>query len=228
MITKEIEDIEREIAETNLGARVEKLVEDWKENKRSDPENPGRVEIRNFVTASLSQKPERPPGRLFIRYSVLAAAIIAGAIFMVRVLSPGDPQKLFSEYYRPFEAVTEVTRSTDAAGSFTNGINSYRNGNYSEAAMAFSESLQKDPSSLRAHYFLGITSIATGEYVKAAEQLRLVAGADGEYSKEAKWYLGLALIQEGDTDGAKENFKALAESSGYYSERAAAILRRLK
>jgi len=228
MITKEIEDIEREIAETNLGARVEKLVEDWNEKRRSDPDDPQREEIRNFVTASLSQKPQRPAGRLFMRYSVLAAAVIAGAIFMVRIISPGDPQKLFSDYYRPFEAVPEVTRSADAAGSFTNGINSYRNGNYSEAGMAFSESLQKDPLSLRANYFMGITNIATGEYLKAAEQLRLVAGANGEYSKEAKWYLGLALIQTGDTDGAKEYFKALAESTGYYSERAAAILRRLK
>jgi TolA-binding protein len=228
MLAKEIEDIEREIAATNLDAAVADMVEDWNESRKGTPDDAKKVEIRNFVTTSFASKPEKPAGRLFIRYSILAAAVITGAILIIRVLSPGNQEKLFSEYHEPFKAVSEVTRGTDASGSFAAGIESYRNSRYLEAYAAFSDVLQKDQSSVTAHFFLGITCIATGDYEKAAEQLKVAAGAGGEYSKEAEWYLGLALLGSGDINGAKEKFGALAQSPGYYSSRAAKILRRLK
>jgi TolA-binding protein len=135
---------------------------------------------------------------------------------------------LFNAYYEPFSPVSEVTRGTDASGSFAAGIESYRNSRYQEAYAAFSNVLQNDQSLVTAHFFLGITGIATGDYEKAAEQLKIAAVGGGEYSKEAEWYLGLALLGAGDINGAKEKFGLLAQSPGYYSARAAEILRRLK
>ena len=228
MIYNEIEDIENEIREKNLDVTVSEMVEDWNETRRGNSMDPKKVEIRDFVAASLVQKPQKRAGRRFIRYSLFAAAVITGAILMIKVLSPVSPDKLFSDYYKPFKAVPEVTRGTDPSGSFSYAINSYRNGNYTEASVTFTGLLQSDPSSVRVQFFLGITGIAIGEYDKAAEHLRAVAGAAGEYSKEAKWYLGLALLKTGDPDSARENFKSLAESPGYYSEPAAGILRYLR
>jgi len=229
MLAKEIEDIEREIAATNLDASVAEMVEDWNVRKRENMKSPELEEIRSFVAGSADSEPEKPARKLFIRYALPAAAVIAGAIFVVRMLLPSsDPGNVFNSYYKPFKPVSEVTRGTDASGSLAAGIESYRNSRYTEAYTAFSDVLQKDPSSVTAHFFLGITCIATGDYEKAAEQLKIAAGAGGEYSKEAGWYLGLALLGSEDINGAKEKFGALAQSPGYYSDRAAKILRRLK
>jgi len=229
MITKEIEDIEREIAGTDLDASVAELVNDWNDRKRENEKDPAQEEIRSFVTGSLAQKPEKPARKLFFRYALPAAAIITGAIFVVRSFLPSsDPGKLFIANYEPFKPVSEVTRGTDAADPFTTGIENYRNGRYEEAYSTFSEVLRNDQSSVTAHFFLGITGIATGDYNKAAAELKMVAGTGGEYSKEAEWYLGLALLRSGDINGAKERFVTLAQSPGYYSDRAAMILRRLK
>ena len=226
MITKEIEDIEREIAGTDLDATVAELVDDWNDRKRENEKDPAQEKIRSFVTGSLARKPAR---KLFIRYALPAAAIITGAIFVVRSFLPSsDPGKLFIANYEPFKPVSEVTRGTDAADPFTTGIENYRNGRYEEAYSTFSEGLRNDPSSVTAHFFLGITGIATGDYNKAAAELKMVAGSGGDYSKEAEWYLGLALLGSGDINGAKERFSTLAQSPGYYSDRAAEILRRLK
>jgi TolA-binding protein len=229
MITKEIEDIEREIAESHLDATVGELVEEWNDHKRDNVKNPSREEIRSFVTGSLAQEQKKPAGKMFIRYALLAAAIITGTIFVVRTLLPSsDPGELFKNYYKPFMAVSEVTRGSEASGQFAAGIESYRNGRYGEAYSAFSDVLQNDQSSVTVNFFLGITGIATGDYEKAAEKLKVVTTAGGEYSKEAEWYLGLALLISGDINGAKENFGNLAKSPGYYSERSGEILRRLK
>lgn len=229
MLAKEIEDIEREIAATNLDASVAELVEDWNVRKRENVKIPKLEEIRSFVAGSPDREPEKPARKLFIRYALPVAAVIAGAIFVVRTLLPSsDPGKVFNSYYEPFRPVSEVTRGTDASGSFAAGIESYRNSRYEEAYAAFSDVLQNDQSLVTAHFFLGITGIATGDYKKAAEQLEIAAGAGGVYSKEAEWYLGLALLGSGDINGAKERFGALAQSPGYYCDRAAKILHRLK
>jgi TolA-binding protein len=229
MITKEIEDIEKEITESNLDATVGELVEEWNDHKRDNVKKPSREEIRSFVTGSLTQEQKKPAGKMFIRYALLAAAIITGTIFVVRTLLPSsDPGKLFNDFYKPFRAMSEVTRGSEASGPFAAGIESYRNGRYGEAYSAFSDVLQNDQSAVTANFFLGITGIATGDYEKAAEKLKVVTAAGGEYSKEAEWYLGLALLISGDINGAKENFGNLAKSPGYYSERAGEILRRLK
>ena len=227
MIYNEIEDIEKEIREKDLDASVSAMVDNWNEDRNN--KDPEKEEIRNFVSSSLAGRPEkRPTGRVFIRYALPAAAVIAGAIFMINILSPKSPDELFANYYEPFNAVPEVTRGTEDERAFSNGIESYRNGKYMEASVAFTEILRQDPTSVQAQFFLGITAVASGEFDKAAGVLRQVAVAGGGYSKEAKWYLALALLRTGDTEGVKENLKTLAESPGYYSERAAALLRSLE
>ena len=52
MIAKEIEDIEREIAATNLDASVAEMVEDWNVRKRENVKSPELEEIRSFVAGS--------------------------------------------------------------------------------------------------------------------------------------------------------------------------------
>ena len=200
-------------------------------------------EIRKFISDSLNRKEDkseissddkRKTGlRRFInfRYISLAAALIVGAIFLVRSLFPSyDPDKIFRKYYEPLSVVSAVTRSpgTGEKESFYSAIESYKNGNYQVAASGFSEAIPKEPASILPRFFLGITQIALKNYNQAIDMLDGVANYQGEYTKEAKWYLGLAYIKTGNKVKAIECFESLAQSLGFFKIRSLKILRRLK
>ncbi len=101
-----------------------------KKETKATGKDPKAEEIREFITGSLSgEEPisgEWPQGKklnisgksLIIRYSLLAAAVVIGAVFLIRsLITTGDPQKLFTRYYEPFNSVSAVTRGTGTDGN---------------------------------------------------------------------------------------------------------------
>jgi tetratricopeptide (TPR) repeat protein len=240
-INDEIREIKEEIRHSSLDEISSEWVKEWHEKKQGDGAK--KEEIREFVTSSLEKggnisgqqsdhrKKTGLRRSLVIKYILLTAAIMVGAIFLVDVLMPSDdPVRIFEKYYQSIPAVSPVTR--DANGNTTNtwasSAGSYNNGDYKAALAGFSELVAKDTSQVPPRFFLGMTYIALGYNAQATRLLEEVAGRKGEYSKEARWYLGLIYLKEGNKDKATENFELLAQSSGYYSERSGKILRRLR
>ncbi len=165
------------------------------------------------------------------RYTSLAAAAVIAAVLLLRSLIPSDdPQKIFSKYYEPFNAVSSITRSADAgeSESFSRAITSYKSGEYKAAATGFSEAMLSGTESFSAGFFLGVTEIELGNYDKAIEHLNGVVNQKSGFTKEAYWYLGLAYIKSGNNIKATECFEILARSPGFYSARSEKILRLLR
>jgi tetratricopeptide (TPR) repeat protein len=243
-IQNEVIKIKDEISQTNLNKVSSEWIREWNENNRGNRQKDAkREELREFITGSLNKEKEiseiRPGDTkkaglsrfLNLRYISLAAALLAGAIFLIRSLFPSyDPDQIFKKYYEPLSAVSFVTRSTGGSGNenFYTLIESYKKGDYKVAESGFSEIILKEPSSRLPHFFLGITQIALEHYNQTVEQLEGVANSPGEYTKEAKWYLGLAYIKTGDKIKAIECYESLARSPGFYKDRSEKILRRLK
>ena len=243
-IQKEVGEIKDEISRNNLNEISSQWIEEWNEKNGGDVEKDARrEEIRKFITGSLKQeeqKPEIRPGDsqktglsrfLNLKYISLAAALLAGAVFLIRSLFPSyDAEKIFNKYYEPLSAVSSVTRSPGSSGNenFYSAIESYKNGDYKAAESGFSEESLKEPSSLLPRFFLGITRIALGDYNQAIDQLEVVATRPGEYTKEANWYLGLAYIKTGNKINAIKCFASLSRSPGFYRDRSEKILRRLR
>jgi TolA-binding protein len=241
----EINQIKHEIRHSNLNDISSEWVKEWhekrEENKSRDPK---AEEIREFITGSIDhdeaiprKKPESTKrsvsGRfLIIRYSSLAAAAVIGAVFLIRaLLISGDTQNLFSKYYEPFNAVSDITRGTGSSGgsiSFSRAIENYKSGDYLAAETGFSEAMLDETTSLPTRFFLGITEIELENPDKAIDLLGGVASRQGEYTKEARWYLGLAYLKSGNKLKASECFELLARSPGFYRERSEKILRRLR
>jgi len=243
-LSEEIGNIKFEIHRSNVNELTAEWVKEWHEKKRRDVLRDFKSkEIRDFVTSSLEAekikaeiKPDRKESTgikrsLLIRYISLSAAATIGVFILIRTLLPSsDPEKLYSSYYKPFNAISSVTRGTNEnkQDKYSAALESYRVGNYQTAAAGFSSILQNDTSIITPRFFMGITQMAMGKYTQAVFLLSSIAGRPGEYRKETIWYLGLAYLKTGEKEKASNYFKLLAQSPGFYSEPSEEILRRLK
>ena len=240
----EVDVIKKEISDNKLNELTSEWVKEWQLKKQMtgfiDPE---REEIRNFITDAInsaSNEPERfmykeakkvSVRMLFARYGSLAAAAMLGVFILIRTLLPSsDTNKLFNSYYKPFEAVSPVTRSinSNATDKYATAIESYRTGNYQKATIGFAELLEEDQFVVSSQFFLGLSQLAINNYDQAINLLAATANNSGEYGKEARWYLGLAYLKTANRLKAAECFEYLASADGFYRERSEKILRRLK
>ena len=243
-LSDEIKFIRQEINDNKLNDITAEWVKEWHEKKQKmggrDPET---EEIRDFITGAINspeselvkivnngrrQSSERS---LFVRYASLSAAALLGAFLLIRTLLPSsNPEKLFTSYYKPFDAISPVTRSmnNNAPDNYSSAIVSYKNGDYGKASIGFTSVLQKDPSAVSSKYLLGLSHLALKNYDRAINLLEGVANESGEYGKEARWYLGLTYLKTGNKQKASECFEFLARSEGFYRDRSEKILRRMK
>ncbi len=116
-VGKEILNIKKEINERNLDNTAADWVKKWNDAKQKNTGDPKKKEIRDFVTGSIdnytvferssSAGMKKSTGRsLYIRYIALAAAVIAGAVFIIKALViSDDPERLFNNYYQPLSVI---------------------------------------------------------------------------------------------------------------------------
>jgi TolA-binding protein len=243
-LNNEIKIIKQEIDDKNLNLITSEWVKEWHEKKqKSGTSDPKSEERRNFITDSLNSTSDSIVKNLsdgnrkslsrslFVKYVALSAAALIGAFMIIRTLLPSsDPQELFNLYYKPFDAVSPVTRSlnNNESNNFSTAISNYKSANYAEATAGFTSLVSNDPSSVPAQFYLGLAQLAINNYDESIQHLSVAIKNPGEYSKEAQWYLGLAYLKKGEKDNASACFQYLTRSNGFYNERAGAILRRLK
>lgn len=243
-LTDEIKFIKQEIDDKNLNLITSEWVKEWHEKKQKIGVPDSKTEeIRNFVTDAINSSGHEPvkittdgrkktSGRsLFVRYASLSAAALIGVLLVVRTLLPSsNPEKLFNSYYKPFEAISPVTRSitNNEAANYSAAIASYKTGDYQKAAAVFTEELEKDPLAISSRFFLGLSQLALKNYGQTIILLSEVANDSGEYGKEARWYLGLSYLKTGNKQKAAGCFEYLSKSNGFYRESSEKILRRLK
>jgi tetratricopeptide (TPR) repeat protein len=240
----EINFIKQEIDENKLNDITAEWVKEWHEKKQKiGVADRKSKEIQDFITDTINSREseevkvvndghrKRSGKNIFVRYTTLSAAALLGAFLLIRTLLPSsNPEKLFISYYKPFDAVSPVTRSlnNNETSIYSTAIISYKNGNYQEAATGFSETLREDPMAVSPKFLLGISELALNNYDQAINLLEEVANGSGEYVKESKWYLGLAYLKTDNRKKAAECFDFLSRSDGFYRERSERILRRIK
>jgi TolA-binding protein len=242
-VSDEIRTIKQEIADKNLNLVTSEWVREWQAKKQTGVTDPKTQEIRNFITGAITSgdAEQAEPGydglkkrserTLFARYASLSAAALIGAFLLIKTLLPTtDPEKLFHSFYKPFEAISPVTRSINNSepDRYSSAITSYKNGNFKGAVAGFESVLENDPSSESARFLLGMSQLALKNYNQTIDLLTVVANDQGEYGKEAEWYLGLSYLKTGNKAKAIDCFEYLVKSNGFYRERAENILYRLK
>jgi TolA-binding protein len=242
-INKENGEIKLNTGKIDISNITSEWVKEWHRKKQTGVKDKHEEEISDFINSSLKSEESEPANGLddfrkkglkrsrIIRYMSLSAAAVIGLYIVVRTLLPSSgPEKLFETYYKPFDAISPVTRSINSneAGTYSSAIASYKNRNYLNAASLFSETVLKDQASVPPRFFLGLTQLALKDYNRAIILLTGVVNESGEYVKDAQWYLGLAYLKTGNKTKAAECFENLSRNDGYYRERSEKILRRLK
>ncbi len=136
-LNEEIKEIKQEIKNNRLNDITADWVREWHEKKQNSfPKDAKSEEIKDFITSAISSAENEPveilndeiPNssrrNLFVRYASLSAAAILGAFLLLRTLLPSsDPEKLFNSYYKPFAAMSSVTRSinNDESNIYSSG-----------------------------------------------------------------------------------------------------------
>ena len=240
----EIKFIKQEINDNKLNDITAEWVREWHEKKQKIGIRDQKTEERTgFIAGAINSTQSEPvkslndmikksSGRsIFVRYASFSAAALLGAFMLIRTLLPSsNPEKIFDSFYKPFDALSPVTRSVtnNETNNYSSAIESYRSGNYQIAATGFSGALQNDPDIVSSRFFLGLSQLALRNYDQAINLLQGVVNDSGEYGKEARWYLGLTYLKKDNKQKASECFEYLARSEGFYRERSEKILRRLK
>ncbi|MBN1599324.1 MAG: tetratricopeptide repeat protein [Bacteroidales bacterium] len=223
------------------GNNVNRIASQWVYawNRKKEKKNINDLETkerREFIAASLSEYRYKVKRKIFlfksptIRYAALAAAVVTGAVLLIKSFFPVDPSQLFNRYYKPFATVSAVTRGSKekAYEEFNMGVKNYMSGNYKTASDIFSGTILNEQFHQPSKFFLGLTEIELNNPERAVELLESVANTPGEYSGDARWYYGFACLKKGDKDKAIQSFMILSQSKGFYRGRASKILRRLK
>jgi hypothetical protein len=218
-----------------LNEETGKWVDEWNaKNHKEDKETNNR---RAFISSSLNLKvpneslKKRSSSRNFvIRTAILSAAALIATILIVKTLNTSDsPEKLYQEYYKPFNAYTSTTRNSSISdNSYSNAVEKYNKGDYIVAASLFSELINDDANNISFRFFGGITQMELSNYHQSIILLNDVVSKDGEFKKEALWYLGLDFIKVGENQKARSCFLELAKSKGYYQSQAQELLNHLK
>jgi len=243
-LNNEIKYIKQEIDEKNLNLLTSEWVKEWHAKKQKiGTIDQKSDEISNFIIEAINSHDTEPVKikcegnknssrqNLFVKYISLSAAALIGGFILIKTLLPSsDPDKLFDSYYKPFDAVSPVTRSINnkTKDDYSTAISNYKTGNYQVAAAGFEEVVEKDPSAESARFFLALSMLAMEDYNQSVNLLSGIANSPGEYGKEAKWYLGLSYLKTGNRQKAAECFEFLTKSDGFYKDRSEKILRRLK
>jgi TolA-binding protein len=244
-IKDDITDIRVDLSKTSIDDVSAEWVKDW--HRRKQMQGAVSKERINFISKALkeSETEKKPisflnvptrrisiigekPVRRMLRFISLSAAAILGAVILFKSIHPSNPQKLFSSFYEPFTAVSPIVRGNNTNDLYISGINSFKTGDYKNAAKAFEQSSNINPLIGSPVFYLGLTALETGDYDKAIKDLNSVVAEAGVYSKEAEWYLGLAYLKKGNTEDARKCFEELSKTSSYYKDRSEKILRRLK
>ena len=99
----------------------------------------------------------------------------------------------------------------------------YDSQDYENAIKELSAYLKKYPGDETAHFYLGITYLATGDPKNSINQFSTISDSS-RFSTQVKWFTALAHIVNEDSDEAKPILQELINTSSSYSEKAEDLL----
>lgn len=204
------------------------LIADEPEVRRAISEAEGSEDnrsYRSFSRARIASGLTSSYWRIAVAAAViLILALIAVTIYQNRQVSP---DKLFAQYYEPYEDVVTAKSSPDEK-ILLNGLLHYNYADYDTAIALFISGLQSDPDNEDLRFYLGSSSLAQGSYQDAIQHFSLLREKTRKYYHPAGWYLALAYLGNDQADEAVKMFELIRDEGGFYSGNAERILNKLK
>ena len=162
----------------------------------------------------------------------LAAACVAGIIWVISTFAPDNNKRfdnIYVTYYKPYRnVVVSYNRSGDIAGSLKEeAFSSYAQGDYAKAIEKFQEINNSDKDAV-IHFYLANAYMAAGKMSKAQENFRLVLTNDSIFMDQTKWFLALTYLKCNKPNKASELLKELVNHENAYKTKATEIISLIK
>lgn len=139
-----------------------------------------------------------------------------------------SPAALYSAYFSP-AAGLPTTLSYTRNAQFSEGMISYKLGEYAEAREWWKPLLEADPANDTLNFYMGVASLAEEQADSAIEYLNNVEeNTFSVYRMDAQWYLALAYLQNEQPAKAKEILSSLAGKESAYREESQELLSKLQ
>ena len=107
---------------------------------------------------------------------------------------------------------------------FQAAMDRYQQRDYSGAIPALRSSLEVQPQSVEARFYLGICLLLTSDRAGGIEELKAVTAAGNTpYLEPARFYLAKALLADGNIRGADVQLRVIVEMHGKFEKRAQAL-----
>jgi tetratricopeptide (TPR) repeat protein len=184
--------------------------------------------LKNAERDHLNERGGRFKKTMFIWYGAAAIVfiILAVSVFLIVRTNKLNTLDLYATFFEPYvksEKVFELTRSSD---DFYYAVKVFEAGDYSRAAILFSN--LSDSVELKAYalFYSGITSMELGKWDEAISSLKNAIGCgEDQIAYDSRWYLGLCYLRVDDEESARRQFEILASEKNEYTRKSRQIVR---
>jgi tetratricopeptide (TPR) repeat protein len=189
-----------------------------------------RKSVREIVISSREITPSKfYIARSLIKYPLIAAIFVLIGFSLWQVLSVASPEKLYSEYYKPYATDVSTRSAVASTDKSLVAIQFYQEGNFESSYEILSNYLIKNYGDQTARFYYGMNALELGKTELAIEALKQVEqDPSSEYCLHARWYLSMALLKMNRNEEALKYLKDLNREENFYSERAKVILKKLR
>ncbi len=216
---------EKELFENSIESDSEFLKEfNFQKELQDTLRKEERIKTKEFL-GSIKDSNNTKNGSLKNSSVWLAAASIILVIgvsvwFLLFNSSPSDPQKLYAQFYAPYENVVHpLERGEKMSDLKSEAFLAYESGNYVLALNLF-DSLKLRSSEPYYNFYSAIVLMELEEFEEAKPLLESYIETDAELRDRAIWYLALTNIRLQETDQAKEQLNYLIELRGFKYKKA--------
>lgn len=180
-------------------------------------------ERKEKVIASAGKKAVR------IRYAAaIAGFMIIGSITMV-ALRDRNPDEFVNKSLNKFETMGSA-RSGSAVSdvSYEKALSLFEGGNYSRAAVMFTEFLTKNPGNMEVHFLNGVAEMKNKNFPEAKSSFTTVIEDNNNlFIDNAKYCLAMCFYKTNDIDKARFLLMEIRDSGSKHSREAKQLLRKL-
>lgn len=129
----------------------------------------------------------------------------------------------------PAPALSRAPVVVTADRSYDQGLISYKEGNYRDAAKDLRKATERTPNNLEAHIYAADAFLRISQPQAALFHIeRILAVPGNSHIEDAEWYKALAFLQLKEVSKAKHQLEAVIARGGKYKAQAETALKNLK
>lgn len=154
----------------------------------------------------------------------IAVLIVLSGYILFRTLGMPTGEKLYFNYYEPYQASTQIRQSGSPV--ISEGISAYEKRNYKLALAIFEQPNPEVDFNLK-RFYVGLSQLGDNRPEKAIPVLKLVS-PEAIFYPETNWYTAMAYLKLNKLESAKNHLEISAANPNPYTDKASELLLKMR